>query len=69
MMLLLPATMLLVILATARRALEPECPNCASKHWGAHSTQLQCTDCGWGPTRAPVAETPAEPQYEICFNG
>jgi hypothetical protein len=69
--LLLGLTMLL-ILATARRALEPACPNCDSKRWIAHSTQLQCECCGWSNGRVPAAEAVAvavEPQYEICFNG
>jgi hypothetical protein len=67
--LLLGLTMLL-ILATARRALEPTCPNCDSKRWIAHSTQLQCECCGWSNGLIPAAESvPAEPQYEICFNG
>ena len=69
MILLLLALTLLLILATARRALEPECPSCASKSWGAHSTQLQCSDCGWGSTLVPAVEAPTEPQYEICFHG
>jgi hypothetical protein len=67
MIVLLVAVTLLIILAAARRALEPECPSCAAKCWCAHSTQLQCIRCGWSANRVPV-EAAAEPQYEICFN-
>jgi ribosomal protein S27AE len=72
-LLLVPA-LLLATLAVTRRALEPECPNCSHKSWAAHSTQLQCEDCGWTngrPAAAPVRPEPAPvaPQYEICFHG
>lgn len=68
------ATIALTLLATlelARRALEPACPECASKEWAAHSTQLQCSHCGWGngarPAAAPQPSTPEQTQYEFCL--
>lgn len=57
---------LLLVLTVVRRALEPACPGCSAKNWAAHSTQLECGQCGWNHGRA--AQPAAEPaQYEICL--
>lgn len=70
MAVLLLALTLLLVLAMARRALEPQCPNCSVKSWSAHSTQLQCTGCGWANGRPAAAQPEPQPaaQYEICFH-
>lgn len=49
------AAAILFILELARRALEPACPNCDTKNWTAHSTQLQCSSCGWSSLVPAVA--------------
>jgi ribosomal protein S27AE len=71
------ATIALTLLATlelARRALEPACPECASKEWTAHSTQLQCSRCGWcngaiarSAAAPPPPSAPEQTQYEFCL--
>jgi len=43
---------LLLTLEIARRRLEPECPSCSGKNWLPHSTQLQCSGCGWGSSKS-----------------
>lgn len=58
---------ILLVLELARRAIEPECPACSGKRWTTHSTQLQCTGCGWGSPAAAVVK-PEPPQYELGFN-
>ena len=63
------ALSILLVLELARRALEPECPACAGKSWTTHSTQLQCTGCGWGTPATAVAVKPEPPQYELGFHG
>lgn len=62
------ALSILFVLEFARRALEPECPACAGKRWTSHSTQLQCSECGWS-NLAPAMAKPEAPQYELGFNG
>lgn len=57
---------MLLVLNVVRRALEPACPGCAAKSWAAHSTQLECADCGWSHGRATAA-APEPAQYEICL--
>ena len=59
------AITLLLLLELARRGLEPECPNCAAKHWTSHSTQLQCTGCGWSNVAPAVQKKPEPSQYEF----
>lgn len=63
------AVTILLALSLARRAMEPHCPACASKSWAAHSTQLNCTRCGWTNGARPAAPEPRpEPsQYEMCL--
>jgi len=61
------AITLLLLLELARRGLEPECPNCAGKNWTSHSTQLQCSGCGWSNMAPAVQKVPEPSQYELGF--
>lgn len=56
---------IVVGLAVLRRAIEPACPACSSKHWGDGSDPLSCEQCGWSATRAGNGE--AASQYEMSL--